>query len=181
MNISRTVARVYAQALLDLAIQNDNVGEIGDDLAAVSMLFEEDRTFREFFASPRLDPEAKKKVLQEALSSLVRPVLGLLCVLVDKQRELVLDNIMDEFERFRDLREGRLHADVTSAQPLDSEQLADITSRLEKATGKKVLIHEKRDPGVLGGLIVKVGDKVIDGSLRRRLDRLRRSLVSIQE
>ncbi len=181
MNVSQAVARVYAQALLDLGVEQDCVGQIGDDLAVVLKLFDEDRTFREFFASPRLDPVAKKKVLGEAFASFGRPVLGLLCVLVDKQRELVLDNIVAEFERFRDLREGRLHADITAAKPLDPEQLAQITSRLEAVTGKKVSIHEKHDPKVLGGLIVKVGDKVIDGTLRRRLSQLRRSLVSIQE
>ncbi len=181
MNVSQAVARVYAEALLDLGTARNSLSRIVDDLGAVRELFGRDRTFREFFGSPRLDPAVKKRVLAKAFAGkLDRPVMGLLSVLVDKRREMVLDNIIAEFEKFRDLREGRAHAHVTSAVPLGSELADEIRSRLERATGKKVKIHERLDPRVLGGLVVRVGDKVLDGSLRRRLERLRRGLYAVR-
>ena len=181
MNISQSVARVYAQAMLDLVDSGADLGRMFDDLHAVQKLVDTDRTFFEFFASPRLGPAVKKRVLNEAFGGeLDRPVMGLLHVLVDKRREMVFDNIVDEFDRYKDLREGRLHAEITVARPLDDDQKSELKSKLEAATGKEIRLHEKIDPKVLGGLIVKLGDKVIDGSVRRRLNRLRRQMVAAQ-
>ncbi len=178
MNVSQAVARVYAQALSDLGEDQGNLARIVDDLHGVRELFEKDTTFREFFGSPRIDPTAKKRVLHEALGDRIdRPVMGLLHVLVNKRREMLLDNIADEFDRYRDLREGRQHVYVTAARPLDDVQLRDIRSRLEKTTGQQIMVHVKIDPRVVGGLRIKLGDKVIDGTIRRRLQQLRQALV----
>lgn len=181
MNISQSVARVYAQAMLDLVDAGADLGRMYDDLHAVQKLVDEDRTFWGFFVSPRLDPAVKKRVLNEAFKGkLDRPVLGLLHVLVDKRREMVFDNIVLEFDRYKDLREGRVHADITVARALDDDQRQELIKKLEATTGKYVEIHETVDPKVLGGMIVKLGDKVIDGSVRRRLNRLRRAMVAAQ-
>lgn len=181
-NISQAVARVYAEALLDLSTQQGNLPRVVDDLHAVLALTEKDPTFRSFWASHRLERKVKKGIVTKALGDRIdRPVLGLLHVLVDKQRELVLDNIVAEFDRYRDIREGRLHAHVTSAKPLAEDQKADIVRRLEASTGKKIRLHEKVEPGVLGGLSVKLKDRIIDGTARSRLDRLRRALMAVAE
>lgn len=178
LNVSQAVARVYAQALSDLGEDEGNLPGIADDLRALRELFERDATFREFYGSPRLDPPAKKRVLHELLADRIgRPAMGLLHVLIDKRRELLLDNIADEFDRYRDLREGRQHVYLTAARPVSEDQLSEIRERLEEATGKKILIHQKIDPRVVGGLRIKVGDKVIDGTVRRRLQQLRQALV----
>ncbi len=180
--VSLAAARVYAEALLDIAAAQDNLPQIVDDLHAVQDLFHEDETFRTFYSSHRFEREFKQRVLREALEGkLCRPVMGLIHVLAGKQRELYLDNIVAEFDRFRDLREGRLHIHVTVAQPLDEEQKSQLAARLGAVTGKKIKIHEKVDPRVLGGLVVRIEDKVIDGSVRKRLETLRRAMVSVGE
>ena len=182
MSASIAVARVYAQALLDLAEAQGNLPRVVDDLHAVQDLVDKDKDFSGFFATHRLERGQKRKILNEALADkLDRPVLGLLNILIDKQRELVLDNIVDEFDRFRDLRAGVLHAYVVTARPLDDEQRADVTRRLEASTGKKIKIHEKVEPRLLGGMTVRLGDKVIDGTARTKLERLKRALVSVGE
>jgi F-type H+-transporting ATPase subunit delta len=178
LNVSQAVARVYAQALSDLGEDEGNLPRIADDLHALRELFETDANFREFFGSPRLDPPRKKRVLHDLLGDKIdRPVMGLLHVLVNKRREMLLDNIAGEFDRFRDLREGRQHVYLTAARPVSEDQLGDIRARLEKATGKQILIHQKIDPRVVGGLRIKLGDKVIDGTVRRRLQQLRQALA----
>ena len=181
-NVSQAVARVYAEALLDLAMDTNCLAQVVDDLHAVRELFDGEPTFRDFFTSPAFDRDFKKRVLKEIFSGkLGRPVLGLLHVLVDKQREMIVDNVAAEFDRYRDIREGRLHVHVSSARPLDENQKAAIRKRLEQATGSIIRIHETVVPALLGGLIVKMEDKVIDGSLRRRLERLRHTLVAAGE
>jgi F-type H+-transporting ATPase subunit delta len=178
LNVSQAVARVYAQALSDLGEDEGNLARIVDDLHGVRELFEKDAIFRGFFGSPRIDPTAKKRVLYEVLGERIdRPVMGFLHVLVDKRREMLLDNIADEFDRYRDLREGRMHVHLTAARPLGEDQLGEIRERLEKATGKQILIHQTIDPRVLGGLRIRLGDKIIDGTIRRRLHQLRHALV----
>jgi F-type H+-transporting ATPase subunit delta len=173
------IARAYAEALLDLALAEDALGAVVDDLHAVQALVDRDETFRRFFLSPRLKREDKKRILNEALRGRIgRPVLGLLNVLADRRREPVFDNIVDEFERFKDVREGRVHVHVTTARSLDADQKAEMAQRLALATGKLIEIHERLEPAALGGVIVKLGDKVIDGTARRRLERLRRALVA---
>jgi F-type H+-transporting ATPase subunit delta len=173
------IARAYAEALIDLAEAQGNLGRVVDDLHAVQELVDKDETFRLFFLSPRLERADKKRILNEAIAGeLDRPVLGLLNLLVDKRREPVFDNIVQEFDRFKDIREGRLHVHVTTAKPLAEDQQADIRSKLEQATGKTILIHERVDARLLGGIIVKLGDKVIDGTARRRLDKLGKALAA---
>ena len=187
MNTSQQVARVYAEALVDMATSGDaDLGRIYDDLRAVQSVAEyarsNDPAFALFFNSPKLEPARKKQVLMELFGDkLERPVLGLLSVLVDKRREPYFDNIVAEFERYKDLRDGRVHAHVTTARPLDEDQRQELRSELEKSSGKSVKLHEQVDPRLIGGLIVKVGDKIIDGSIRRRMRRLRRRMLAGQE
>lgn len=179
MNVSRAVARVYAQALLDLAERKGTLPRVVDDLRAVQALYDRDAFFRSFFVSPRVDPAVKRRALRAALEGKIgREVMGLLHVLVDKRREVVLDNVVDEFERFRDLREGRVHVYVAAARPLEPFQRAEIVAAIERHAGKTAQIHERVDPRLIGGIVVKVGDRILDGSLRRRLDRLRRQLAA---
>lgn len=178
-NVSQVIARIYAEALLDLAESTGEIGRIVDDLDAIRTIIEKDPRVFLFFRSPEVSPEDKKRILQEALGGkLHRATMGLLFVLIDKRRGALLDNIIDEFHRFRDTRAGRLHAHATTARPMSDDLRTQLVRRLEEVTNKTILLHEKVDPALLGGLIVKLGDRIIDGSLRRRLEQLRRDLVA---
>jgi len=181
-NVSQTLARLYAGALMGIAEEQGNLDGIVGDLHAVQELYDNHRDFYQFFVTPRMDPTHKKRILRELLEDKVgREVMGLLCVLVDKRREQIYDNVVGEFHAIRDLRAGIVNAYITSAKPLDPEWVADITRRLERISGKSLKIHGKVDPRVLGGLHIKVGDRVMDGTLRHRLEQLRRDLVTPRE
>jgi len=182
VNVSQAVARVYAEALLDMAEAGESdLGKIVDDLRAVQNVSEVAQDFGRFFSSPKLDVGHKKQIINELFEGKIgREVMGLIHVLIDKRREPVFNNIVAEFERYKDIREGRIHAYATVARELEEDQLGHLTRSLEEISGKKVVVHQKVDPRVIGGLIVKMGDHIIDGSLRRRLDRLRRGMVAAQ-
>jgi F-type H+-transporting ATPase subunit delta len=176
---SRSVARVYAAALTEIGRESRALGQIGEDLRAVLALYDGDAFFRGFFTSPRLDRAVKWKAVQKAFAGKVsRPVLGLLKVLVDKGREPVFDNVVDEFERLKDLAENRLHAHLVVARPLADEIRAAMTERLARASGKDVVIHERIDPSVLGGASIRVGDRVIDRTLKTKLAALKKRLLT---
>lgn len=181
-NVSQTVARLYAEALNGIGESEGNLPRIVEDLHAVQEIYDQRGDFFEFFTSPRIEPHEKKRILDEALKEKVdRTVLGLLHVLIDKRRELYYDNIVGEFYAVRDMREGVLNAYVTAARPMEPDHVGDIVQRLEKISGKKIKLHEKVDPELLGGLRIKVGDYIVDGTLRHRLALLRRELVVHRE
>jgi len=179
VNVSQVVARVYAKALFDIGSQEGILGQIYDDLRAVQEVAESGPTEGRFFNSPRLQRPDKKRILDEIFATHVcRPVLGLLHVLVDKRREPVFDNIVDEFAKYRDEHEGRVHARVTTARPLPDAERERLVAALAGRTGKTVELHETINPAVIGGIRVNLGDSVMDGTVRRRLQDLRRSFAA---
>lgn len=178
-NPSDPVARVYARALVELGREQQSLGRIYDDLKQVHELYEKDTYFRQFFTSPRLDREVKWRAVRKALEGKVsRQVIGLIKVLVDKGREATFDNLVRQFERYKDEAENRIHAEVTVAAAMDADFRGALQARLERASGKIVEMHEHVDPAVLGGASIRIGDKVIDRTLRTRIGALRRRLES---
>jgi F-type H+-transporting ATPase subunit delta len=177
-NVSQAAARVYAQALFDIGLKTDSVGQIFDDLHAANDALH-DAELRSFFTLPNIRRDDKRRVLTMAFEGKVgRPVLGLLHILVEKRREMLLDNVVEEFDRYRDRHEGRVRARVVSAMKLDDETLAALQSALEQRTKKSVVLTETVDPEVIGGLRVNVGDRVLDNTVRRTLSDMRRSLAA---
>ena len=181
MNVSQAVARVYARALFDIGSQEGALGQIYDDLRGVQAAADSSKDVVRFLQSPKLRRRDKKRIMHEIFSDQVcRPVMGLLQVLIDKRREPVFDNIVDEFEKYRDEHEGRVHVKITTAKPLSDDEKERLVAALSKTTGKSVDLHETTDPAVIGGIRVNLGDYVLDGTVRRRLDDLRRSFAAEQ-
>lgn len=169
---------MYAQALAQIGQEQASYGAIYDDLQAVLKLYDEDRWFRGFYTSPRIDRDVKWPAVRAAFEGQVcRPVLGLLKVLIMKSREALYDNVVDQFERFKDMAENRTHAYLAVAKPLSPELRQALVGRLETASGKTVELHERVDPSLLGGAALRVGDKVIDRTLKTRLTALRKHLI----
>jgi F-type H+-transporting ATPase subunit delta len=180
MNVSQAAARVYAKALFDIGVETNSVGQSYEDLHAVhNALNGLEPDLRTFFYLPRFRREDKRRIINLAFEGKVgRPVLGLLNILVEKRREPLLDNVVDEFDHYRDLHENRVNARVVTARKLDEDLLAALRSALEQRTQKSVVLTEVVDPEVLGGLRVNVGDRVLDGTVRRSLQDMRRSLTA---
>ena len=183
MNDLGAAAGVYAKALFDLAVESQALGPISDDLHAVQdALHGLAPELRAVFELPRLRPADKRHILNLAFEDKVaRPVLGLLHVLVQKRRELLFDGIVEEFDRYRDQSEGRVEAIVVTARKLDAEIALALRQALEQQTNKSVILQERIDPEAIGGIRVTLGDSVLDGTLRRELSDLRRSLVATDE
>ncbi|MGH2718339.1 MAG: ATP synthase F1 subunit delta [Actinomycetota bacterium] len=180
MSISQAAARVYARALFQIGVANGDVAQVAGDLHAVQAAIEGlGPELAGFFLMPQLRREDKRLVVKAALGGRVgRTVIGLLDVLIDKRREALLDTIVAEFDDLVDVHEGRLQAQVISARRLDADLAEALRTAIEERTQQRVVLHQRVDPSLLGGMRVSVGDRVLDGTLRRGLADMRRMLAS---
>jgi F-type H+-transporting ATPase subunit delta len=139
---------------------------------------EADPTLRRFLLSPRVSPEQKNVVLGKAFQDrFPRLLVRYLQTLVSKGRHMLLPQIVTEYYSLLDEAEGRVHARVTVARVQSDADAVALTGQLSRALGKQVVPHVMVNPAILGGVIVKVGDTVMDGSVRRRLATLRTRLA----
>jgi F-type H+-transporting ATPase subunit delta len=173
-----TVARSYAEALLELAQADDATEFYAAWLRQIVQLIESEADFRFFLETPRIEPGDKKRVLREVLEGkIAERLLRFLLVVVDKRRQRVLPEIAIEFDKLVDQQLGRLQVDVTMAEKPDERAKANIKKHLDEMFEVEVLPRFRTDPRIIGGVVVRVGDRIMDGSLRHRLQGLRRSLL----
>ncbi|MCC6572548.1 MAG: ATP synthase F1 subunit delta [Planctomycetes bacterium] len=174
-NVSDPVARMYAGALIEIGRQHGNVGAIHDGLKVIAEAWK-DEGFHNFFVSPRVSKEAKGPALVSALKGKVcTEVLNLVQLIVKKRREPLFDNIVRAFDRFKDQAEGRVHAFVEAGSPFDAAEFEALKAALSKASGgKEVELHVHNMPDLIGGARIRMGDLVIDTTLKRRLSKLAR-------
>ena len=174
-----TVARKYAEALFDLAQRHEGLEAFREGIDTVAQLIGEDPRLTAFLETPRIDADAKKSVLRKALGGRVPPMLlNFLLITIDKRRQRLLGEIAVEYGALIDEHENRVHVDVTVARPLDESTTTALGDRLSTLLGKTAVPQYRVDPGILGGVVVKAGDTIYDGSLRRRLERMRRQLMA---
>jgi F-type H+-transporting ATPase subunit delta len=174
---SQAVARRYAEALLALAQERGLVEKLDAESKALAELFG-DRQLRAFFTAPQIPAERKKQALDKALRGKVDGVmLNLTRLLVDKDRIAHLPEIMREFDRLTDELRGVEEVTIVSAQPLTGEQQQQVVDNLKRFSAYGTLrVKTEVDTTLLGGVMVKLGSRVLDGSIASRLDDLRQSL-----
>ena len=174
-----TVARNYAETLFELASRNESIQEYGDALGMVAGLLEDDSRFRTFVETPRIDDETKKDVIRKVFRDKApKQVINFVLITIDKRRQTLLREISAEYLLLLDDHLGREHVEVTVARPLDDNTENVDSERLSKMLGKQAIPHIRVKPEILGGLIVRTGDMIYDGSVRRRLEDLRRRLLT---
>jgi F-type H+-transporting ATPase subunit delta len=127
--------------------------------------------------NPKLPFAAKRTLLEERLGKVNPLVLNLACLLVSRGMLRNAESISEEYNKLLDNYHGIEHAEIVTALPLDEEERGEFSRRLEEMLGRKVIVEAQTDPSVLGGFRAKIGDTLIDGSIRNRLESLRRSLV----
>jgi F-type H+-transporting ATPase subunit delta len=173
-----TVARSYAEALFELGQRHDAHDDFAQGLNIVNTLIESDPRVRAFLETPKVDLRRKKQILQRALAGQVSPLfMNFVLVVMEKRRQRLLLGIAAAYRDLLDEKLGRLHVDVTLAHEPDEAAEQAMVTELTRITGRTVIPHIRVDPALLGGIIVRYGDRVMDGSLRRRLVTLRHRLM----
>lgn len=180
MSTENVVARVYAQALCEIGSENDSLTALAEELNAVrDVIADLEPELRTFIEMPQLPRDEKWQVLSAAFEGKVsHDILGLLHVMVDRRREALIADVAHEFAQLVDTAEGRVHADLISARPLDDELVAALHDVIERQTRRKIVLDQRVDPNMIGGVRLSLGDLVVDGTTRRALHDMRRTLAS---
>ena len=174
-----SISRRYAAAVFNQAKAAGTLKETAADLAVVSDMLEANKVLASMIVHPLVAQSRKKTVLNAAFSGKVSaPTMGFLNLLADKRRMGLLDDAKREFTELLRAHNNIVAATATTAVPLSAKQLAALEKALEKRTGKDIELTTSVDPALMGGILVRIGDTVLDGTVKGKLDRLREQLLT---
>jgi len=169
----------YARALFDVALKESDAGRVEQELSSVTTLVQEHGELRIALESPGVSPAGKKAVVQAlvARGQFSAPVGKLLVMLAERDRLVLLPELLEAFRVKLREQQKVLEAEVTTAEPLAPEQQAALQQRLSSATSRHVTVTTRVDPALIGGVVARIGTTVYDGSLATQLARLKDRLA----
>ncbi len=170
-------ARVYAEALFDVAREKGKLDAVRDELAQFADAVDGDRELQVFFFSPYFSSAEKSAGLRRAVSGADPELLNFLELLIEKGRMPEVFRIRRELEELWKHENRRIDVTVTSAVPLDRAVVEKVGEEIERQTGQKVELASRVDDEILGGIVLQVGNKILDASIRARLEKLRKSVA----
>jgi F-type H+-transporting ATPase subunit delta len=171
------IAEVYARALFEVAKENDVLDRVHDELGEFADALDESRDLQVFLFSPYFSSEEKKRGVSRIVSDADERTVNFLELLAERHRMPALFRIRRSFDAMWAEENQLLPVTVTSAVELDEELVNSIGERIEEQTGRRVELASKVDPDVLGGLQVRVGNMVLDATVRNRLEQLRKQVA----
>jgi len=178
--MAKLVAHVYSDALFEAAIEENKVDLLFEELGQITDLFTTHPEFFELFKTPKINIEEKKKSIEEVFSGKISDeMMNFLKVILDKRRSSAIFGIKNEFDKKVYAHKGIEKATVESAVALDEAEMKGLEAKLAEMTGKQIELKNIINTDVIGGLLLRVGDKVVDGSIRRRLNDMRDNLAQI--
>ncbi len=178
--MAKLVAGTYSEALFDVAVETDKIDLFMEDLNGVVDSFNEHPEFFELLKTPQISIEEKKDIIENVFSGKINEeVLNFLKIVMDKKRGNEIAAITKAYEARVYKHKGIEKATVVSAVPISDENMKAITEKLETLTGKSIEMTSKIDKTILGGVTVRIGDRVIDGSLKSRLEDVREDLARL--
>jgi F-type H+-transporting ATPase subunit delta len=174
-----TIARRWARAVYDLGREAKNLTGLSRDLTAFADLYAQNDELSTVLENPLVLDDAREAIVQQVgqKMGLGDIAQGTLRLLARKRRLAIVGELARQLARLADVDDNVLRAEVTSAAPLSDAYLGRLKAELEKSTGKKIVLSQKQDPSLIGGVVTRIGDKVIDGSVRARLASFRESLL----
>jgi F-type H+-transporting ATPase subunit delta len=170
--------RMYARALFEAAREEGRLEQVAADLAALAGAFDEIPELRAFLRNPQVDPAGKAEVLEAISAGADELVRNFVRVVAEKGRAGELAEMNREFEALFAQEQNRLAVELTTAYDLSDDEARSIVTAIEKASGRSVEATRTVDPDLIGGIVLKVGSFLADGSVRGRLERLRRELAT---
>ena len=167
------LARVYARSLFEVAKDQGNLDAVREQLAQLATAFEQNRDLVVFFFSPYISSSEKKQALARLLDGAEPIVMNFLELLIDNHRMPVISRVRAEYDRLWDEENRTLPVQITSAVPLDESTTASLGRTIGDRTGRRVVLAAHVDPEIIGGVVIRVGNSILDASIRTRLEHLR--------
>lgn len=171
------IARVYAEALFEAAKEKDELEQIRDQLAEFADAVASDRDLQVFFFSPYFSSAEKREGIAKSVSGAEPELVNFLELLAEKHRMPAIFRIRRTYEELVAEELKQLDVNVTSAIELDDKVVKQVGDEIERQTGRKVELSSTVDDSILGGLVLRVGNMVLDASLRNRLEKMRREIA----
>ncbi len=171
------IAQVYARALFEVAKEQDKLDLVREQLGQFASAVNENGDLRVFFFSPYFSTEEKKDGLRRALDGADPAIVNFLEALLERHRMPVIFRTRDAYERLWDEENQLLPVEVTSAIGLDDATVKSIGERIGEQTGQRVELTSTVDPSILGGIVLRVGNSILDASIKHRLDQLRKHVA----
>jgi F-type H+-transporting ATPase subunit delta len=171
------ISQVYARSLFEVAEDRDKVDDVREQIGQFADALAESRELELFFFSPYFSTEEKKEGLDKAVEGADEIVRNFLAVLIENHRMPALMRVRREYERLWQEANQMLPVQVTSAVELDEAVTRQIGEEIGRQTGRKVELTTTVDPDVLGGIVLRVGNSILDASIRTRLERLRKQVA----
>jgi ATP synthase F1 delta subunit len=171
------IAQVYARSLFEVAREEDKLDEIREELGQFSQALEESRDLSVFVFSPYFSTQEKKDGLGTALEDADPSFVNFLELLLEHHRMPVIHRVRRQYENLWEKENRLLPVDVTTAIELDEQTVKSIGDRIGEQTGRKVALTSRVDPDILGGIVLRVGNSIMDASIKSRLDQLRKQVA----
>jgi F-type H+-transporting ATPase subunit delta len=171
------IAEVYARALYEVAVEHDKLDLVRDELGQFADALAESRELQTYFFSPYFSTEEKKDGLHKAVTGADEAVLNFLELLLEKHRMPIVFRARRDFDRLWEEAHRLLSVQITSAIELDPSIAERIGEEIGRQTGRTVQLTSTVDPDVIGGIVLRVGNSILDASIRNRLENLRKQVV----
>lgn len=171
------IAQVYARSLFEVAQEQGKLDLVREQLGQVADALEDNREMRLFFFSPYFSTEEKRQGLARTIEGADPVVMNFLDVLVENHRLAAIPRIRRRYDRLWDEANDVLPVTVTSAVPLDEAVVQRIGDQIGRQTGRQVELTKQVDPSIVGGFVVRVGNAIVDASIRNRLENLRKQVA----
>jgi len=174
-----TTALIYAQSLLELAEEKGQTDAIGADLSSVAQAIKASPALGIFIVDPSVSSDKRAKLIKHAFDGKISPLLvNFLGVLNAKGRLSILSDVADSFQYLVDELRGKVEVDVTVAHSLTPEQLTKVQQKVSSALGKNAVVNQTVDESIIGGLMLRVEDKLIDASVKYQLEAMKQQFLS---
>jgi F-type H+-transporting ATPase subunit delta len=171
------IATVYARSLFEVAKEQGKLDDVRDQVGAFADALSETRELQVFFFSPYFSTAEKEDGLDKVVSGADPVVMNFLKLLIEKHRMPVLFRVRATYDAMWEDENKRLPVSITSAVELDEGTVKELGDRIAEQTGRKVELSSQVEPDILGGIVVQVGNSVLDASVRNRLEQLRKQVV----
>jgi len=179
--MAKLIGRRYAEALFEAAIELDKLEQFRDEIKAVSDVFENEPQLKTIFEHPKLSKNEKKDIIKSIFGGKVsQEILNLCYIVVDKNREKHIKDISDQYIKLSNEKMGIVEAQAVTAVPMDEEEKLKLQNKLSEKLGKKVLLSNIVDEKLIGGVLVRIEDKVIDSSIKGKLEDIYKNLNNVR-
>ncbi|MCT4619024.1 MAG: F0F1 ATP synthase subunit delta [Marinisporobacter sp.] len=178
--MAELVERTYAEALFEVAVEGNHLEKYKEEMAFVLDVFKNYPDFYRLYNTPQISKDEKKNIIEEAFKEKISTeMMNFLKILLDKRRTSHIEGIGKVFKKLANDYSNIIEGTVTTVVPLKGEEKTYLEKKLSSMTGKFIKLENIVDPSIKGGVLVKIGDKVIDGTIQRRLNAMQKDLAQI--